>query len=104
VKLTNFFSPGLRKDSAARPAIYHCVTRVVGRDFVFGEVEKEYEKVTDEKLCEFRGHVTQGSRHHGIRNLLKWVPAVELDELLLISINYERSRLNLLFSRSPNRS
>jgi putative transposase len=29
------------KDSAERPSIYHCVTRVVGRDFVFGPVEKE---------------------------------------------------------------
>ena len=29
------------KDSAERPAIYHCVTRVVGREFVFGPVEKE---------------------------------------------------------------
>ena len=29
------------KDSAARPSIYHCVTRVVGRGFVFGAVEKE---------------------------------------------------------------
>ena len=29
------------KDSAERPSIYHCVTRVVGRDFVFGSVEKE---------------------------------------------------------------
>jgi REP element-mobilizing transposase RayT len=29
------------KDSAERPSIYHCVTRVVGRDFVFGPPEKE---------------------------------------------------------------
>ena len=29
------------KDSADRPSIYHCVTRVVGREFVFGPTEKE---------------------------------------------------------------
>jgi REP element-mobilizing transposase RayT len=29
------------KDSAERPSIYHCVTRVVGRGFVFGPAEKE---------------------------------------------------------------
>ena len=29
------------KDSAERPSIYHCVTRVVGRGFVFGPTEKE---------------------------------------------------------------
>ncbi len=29
------------KDSAERPSIYHCVTRVVGRGFVFGPDEKE---------------------------------------------------------------
>ena len=29
------------KDSHDRPSIYHCVTRVVGREFVFGEIEKE---------------------------------------------------------------
>jgi putative transposase len=29
------------KDSTERPVIYHCVTRVVGRDFVFGPKEKE---------------------------------------------------------------
>jgi REP element-mobilizing transposase RayT len=29
------------KDNAERPSIYHCVTRVVGRDFVFGPPEKE---------------------------------------------------------------
>ena len=30
-----------RWDTAERPSIYHCVTRVVGRDFVFGPPEKE---------------------------------------------------------------
>ena len=29
------------KDNAERPSIYHCVTRVVGREFVFGPTEKE---------------------------------------------------------------
>jgi hypothetical protein len=29
------------KNNAERPSIYHCVTRVVGRDFVFGPPEKE---------------------------------------------------------------
>ncbi len=29
------------KDKAERPSIYHCVTRVVGREFVFGAAEKE---------------------------------------------------------------
>ncbi|MCF7730754.1 MAG: transposase [Akkermansiaceae bacterium] len=29
------------KDNAEQPSIYHCVTRVVGRDFVFGPEEKE---------------------------------------------------------------
>ena len=29
------------KDSTDRPAIYHCVSRVVGRQFLFGDVERE---------------------------------------------------------------
>ena len=29
------------KDSAEKPAIYHCISRVVDRRFVFGEVERE---------------------------------------------------------------
>ena len=29
------------KDSTERPAIYHCVSRVVGRQFLFGDVERE---------------------------------------------------------------
>jgi putative transposase len=30
------------KDSAEKPAIYHCISRVVDRRFVFGDVEREY--------------------------------------------------------------
>ena len=30
------------KDSAVRPAIYHCVSRVVDRRFVFGDAEREH--------------------------------------------------------------
>lgn len=30
------------KDSAVKPAIYHCISRVVDRRFVFGDVEREH--------------------------------------------------------------
>ena len=30
------------KDSAEKPAIYHCISRVVDRRFVFGDVEREH--------------------------------------------------------------
>ena len=30
------------KNSAEKPAIYHCVSRVVDRRFVFGDVEREH--------------------------------------------------------------
>ncbi|HEX5791019.1 MAG TPA: transposase, partial [Luteolibacter sp.] len=36
---TRWLSPW--KDSAERPAIYHCVSRVVGREFLFGDLERE---------------------------------------------------------------
>lgn len=29
------------KDSTEKPAIYHCISRVVDRRFVFGDVERE---------------------------------------------------------------
>ncbi len=31
-----------RKDSAEKPAIYHCISRVVDRRFVFGDTEREH--------------------------------------------------------------
>ena len=30
------------KDSAEKPAIYHCISRVVDRRFVFGDAEREH--------------------------------------------------------------
>jgi len=34
-----FLTPG--RDSVGKPAIYHCISRVVDRRFVFGDEERE---------------------------------------------------------------
>jgi hypothetical protein len=40
VRSARFLAPW--KDSAVKPAIYHCISRVVDRRFVFDDVERHH--------------------------------------------------------------
>lgn len=43
------------KDSAVKPAIYHCISRVVDRRFVFGDVEREHFRMSMRMQENFSG-------------------------------------------------
>ena len=62
------------KDSQVKPAIYHCISRVVDRRFVFGDIERE----------QFRSYMRMYENFSGIRVLAYCVMSNHIHLLLEI--------------------